>query len=230
MHQYLTVPLELKALKTRQIEGHGSVFGNVDQGDDVVVRGAFRDTLAVHKVAGTMPQMFWMHSWDQVPGRWDEMAEDEKGLAVVGTLADTALGNEMRTLAQMKAVRGLSIGYRTTAADYDSSGVRMIKSVDLIEVSIVSLAMNPLAEIESTKARLSASGEYVPTRREFERKLRDVGLSQSIAKKLVSSAFDSPLRDVGGLELDGINEMIELCGLVSNKITAATIQNLTRGI
>lgn len=229
-HQILTVPLTLKGLKARQIEGHGSVFGNVDLGGDVVVRGAFRETLATHKAAGTMPQMFFMHNWDQVPGRWDEMAEDDTGLSVTGTLAKTQLGDEIRTLAEMKAVRGLSIGYHAEDVDYGDDGVRLIKQVDLVEVSIVSLAMNPLAAITASKARLSATGEYVPTRREFERKLRDVGLSQSTAKKLVASAFDSPSRDVDGLETDSIAEMIELCGQIASDMQVAAIKNITTRI
>lgn len=196
MTQTLSVSLELKSLEARQFEGHGSVFGNVDLGGDIVVRGAFRKTLAEHKRNGTMPQMFWMHDPSRVPGKWLEMSEDDAGLAVKGVLADTELGNEMRTLAKMKAVRGLSIGYVPTDVDYDKDGNRLIKSVDLWEVSLVSLAMNPLARVEATKAQLSGTGEYVPTEREFERILRKSGCSKNVARSLVSRIFD---KDSGGM-------------------------------
>lgn len=227
MNQYLTIPLEIKALTARQIAGHGSIFGNVDLGGDVVLPGAFKESLANHEAEGTLPQMYWMHRMDQVPGKWQSMAEDARGLAVEGVLAKTPLGDEMRTLAKMKAVRGLSIGYYPTDTDYSEDGTRIIKSVELIEVSLVSLAMNPLAQIEASKSRLSAIGEYVPTRREFEHQLRDVGMASIAAKRLVSAAFD-PNRDGEGIELEGIGEILQLCGRQTEEVDLATIQNLTR--
>ena len=229
MQHRLTVPLELKSLNRRQLAGHGSTFGNVDLGGDIVARGAFVDTLAEHEAAGRMPAMFWQHNPDKVPGRWDEMHEDDTGLAVKGTLARTPLGDELHVLAKMDAVRGLSIGYFPRDVDYDDEGVRIIKAVELIEVSIVSLAMNPLAQIEQTKARLSAAGEYVPTRREFERSLRDVGLSQKVAKKLVSAAFSGdPKRDVSDAEDEGILSIIELCEREARQAEIDAIKSLTR--
>lgn len=224
----LTVPLEIKRLQTRQLSGHGSVFGNVDLGGDVVARGAFADTLAEHEKNDSIPQMFWMHNPEKVAGRWDDMHEDDTGLAVEGTLAKTPLGDEMRTLFGMKAVRGLSIGYITTDADYKDDGVRVIKSVDLYEVSLVSLAMNPLAQVEAVKSRLSAAGEYVPTAREFEHSLRDVGLSRNCAKKLVSVASHGTQRDVDGIESEAIAEVLASAKRATDDITVATIRNITR--
>jgi HK97 family phage prohead protease len=191
MTQYLTVPLEVKALGANELEGHGSVFRNVDLGGDIVVPGAFKRSLSRHKKEGTLPQMFWMHDPSRVPGKWTDMVEDDYGLQVRGVLADTELGREMRTLAQMKAVRGLSIGYQIADADYDGDGNRLLKEVDLWEVSLVSLAMNPLARIEAAKSRLSRDGEYVPTEREFERCLRDAGYSRKVATTLAARVFDS---------------------------------------
>nr|NIS40236.1 HK97 family phage prohead protease [Desulfuromonadales bacterium] len=68
--QVLTFPFEVKQIGEREFEGYGSTFGNVDLGDDIVVRGAFKRTLAEHRKAGTMPLMFWMHDPRQVPGVW----------------------------------------------------------------------------------------------------------------------------------------------------------------
>jgi HK97 family phage prohead protease len=192
MNQTLTVPFEIKSLGDRQIEGHASIFGNVDLGGDIVLPGAFKKSLAKHRREGTMPLMFWMHRPDQVPGAWDEVSEDEKGLLVRGTLADTQLGNETRTLMKMKAVRGLSFGYRVMpgGADYDKEGNRLLKEIDIWECSPVSTAMNPLARIEAVKARLSATGEFVPTEREFEQFLRDHGYSRKFSEMAVSRIFN----------------------------------------
>ncbi len=190
----LSLGLEIKALSDRQFEGHGSIFGNVDLGGDIVARGAFTGSLAAHKAAGRMPQMFWMHQPDQVPGKWLEMREDTKGLYVKGQLAPTPLGDEMYTLLGMKAVGGLSIGYRTLEREWredeEHGAVRVLKAVDLWEVSLVSLAMNPLARVTGAKARLSDRGEYVPTARELERILRDAGCSKSVAMRVVSKTLE----------------------------------------
>lgn len=191
MSKYLNVALEVKALENREFEGYGSIFGNVDLGGDVVLRGAFAESLAEHKETGHLPPMFWMHDPSQVPGKWLEMEEDDRGLYVRGELVKTQLGDEMRTLLTKQAVRGLSIGYRVRDFDYDNDGIRLLKNIELWETSIVSLAMNPLAEVEGAKSRLSAAGEYVPTTREFERHLRDLGCSKRVAQKLISTAYSS---------------------------------------
>jgi len=58
-------------------EGYASVFGVVDQGMDVVERGAFAKSLGKRKV-----KMLWQHDTAQVIGVWDEIKEDERGLYV----------------------------------------------------------------------------------------------------------------------------------------------------
>jgi HK97 family phage prohead protease len=190
MNPHLTVPLEVKRLSDREFEGYGSIFGNVDLGGDVVVPGAFKRSLAQHQKSGSLPALFWMHDPSRVAGKWVDMSEDKNGLRVKGVLADTPLGNEIRTLLQMEAVKGLSIGYRTLDQDFDKDGNRLIKEAELWEVSVVSLPMNPLAQVVHAKSRLSAVGEYVPTPREFERILREVGCSHSVSKRIVSKMFD----------------------------------------
>lgn len=182
MKPCITVPLEIKTLANREFEGRGSVFKNVDLGGDIVAPGAFKETLTKHRQSGSLPQMFWMHDPSRVPGKWIDMRETDDGLHVKGVLADTELGNEIHTLLKMDAVRGLSIGYQTVKASFDKDGNRVIKQADLWEVSVVSLPMNPLAQVQHVKSRMSAAGEYVPTIKEFEGILRDAGCSRSVAK------------------------------------------------
>jgi uncharacterized protein len=210
MTQKLSVSLEIKSLSNREFEGHGSVFKNTDLGGDVVMPGAFKRSLAEHRKSGKLPPMFWMHDPSRVPGKWQDMSEDKHGLVVKGVLAETDLGNEIHTLLKMDAVRGLSIGYVTRDQDYDKDGNRLLKEIDLWEVSVVSLPMNPLAQVSHVKSRLSAAGEYVPTVREFERILRDVGCSKGIARRLISKIFDDdafgemPKESAGGTpDVDG---------------------------
>lgn len=193
--QTLNLKLEIKALNDREFEGYGSVFNNMDLVGDVIAPGAFKSSLAEHSAAGTMPLMFWMHRPDQVAGAWVSMKEDKRGLAVKGELADTQLGNEMRTLLKMRALRGLSIGFRTLDSDWvddDENGVhRVLKELDLVEVSLVSMAANPLAEVSAVKSRLTADGTYVPSSKETEMMLRKGGFSKAAARDMVFKMFGS---------------------------------------
>jgi len=216
MSKYLTTHLQIKNLSDREFEGHGSVFGNEDLGGDIVMPGAFSKSLSAHKAAGSLPQMFWMHDPSRVAGKWTEMSEDSDGLYVKGVLAPTPLGDEIRTLLKMDAVKGLSIGYRTIRDDW-KDGVRLLKELELWEVSVVSLPMNPMAQVAHAKSQLSATGEYVPTIREFEHALRDVGCSQRVAKRIISKVYDGEERDVAPAEdeerdaldaLEGLKDML----------------------
>ena len=192
----ITVPLEIKGLDSREFQGHGSIFGNTDYGGDIVMPGAFKRSLAQHHKSGGLPAMFWMHDAAKVPGKWVEMAEDKQGLSVKGVLAPTPLGDEVHTLLKMQAVSGMSIGYRTLDQDYDSDGNRLIKEAELWEVSVVSLPMNPLAQVTHVKTRLSERGEYVPSIREFESILRDVGFSIDVSKRIITKVYEDEVRDV----------------------------------
>ncbi len=221
----LNLPLEIKALEGRQFEGHGSVFNNMDLTGDVIAPGAFKASLGEHKAAGTVPQMFWMHKADQVPGVWLKMLEDSRGLYVKGELADTQLGNEMYTLLKMKAVSGLSIGFRTRDAEWiedETRGVyRLLKEIELWEVSLVSLAANPLAQISSVKSRLSATGEYVPTVREVEHKLRGAGFSKRVVRDMMvklnlgGMLSEDDVSDAGGMLVDDLKRLEEVISSAS---------------
>lgn len=216
----LNFKFDVKQLDKRQLEGHASTFGNIDLGGDVVMPGAFARTLAEHKNRGELPPMFWMHNGADVAGRWDDMAEDERGLKVKGELADTPLGNELHTLLKMKAFQGLSIGFQTIDADFDADGNRRLKELELFEVSLVSLAMNPLAQVEAVKSRLSQNGEYVPSEREFENWLHDdMKCSKSIARSLTGRVYgtgsggtpDNLRWDAGvaDIEAEALMEMVD---------------------
>jgi HK97 family phage prohead protease len=231
--QKLKVPLEIKSLSEREFTGYGSIFGNTDLGGDVVMKGAFKGSLARQKKNNTLPLMFWGHNPDQVPGKWLDMREDNDGLVARGVLADTPLGNEIHTLLKMEAVRGLSIGYVTKDQDFTDDGVRLIKEVELMELSIVSMPMNPLAQIEHVKSRLSKAGEYVPTVREIENIWRDAGCSKSTARKMV--AMYRSYEETGEMPVESPlvtdeEEAVAALKALADSITATTIRQITKKV
>jgi len=173
---WLDCGLEVKAIgDDGHIEGLGAVFGNVDLGFDRIERGAFRATL--RKITEGVP-MLWQHFSDKPIGVWDSLKETTKGLAVGGQInLDTQQGREARSLAKQGAVKGLSIGYIPKDFEFEDE-VRVLKRVDLVEVSLATFPMNPEARV---------SGVKHATRRELERSLReDYGLSKRCAKHVAA--------------------------------------------
>lgn len=151
--QRIAVPFEIKSLDdSGSLEGYGAVFGNIDAYGDVIIHGAFSESLREHAKKGTLPVMLWMHSPDRIPGVWEEMREDEKGLYVKGRLVATELGAEVRTLLKAKALSGLSIGFSSDVVDFNKDGNRLLRQVKLWEVSIVSLPANDQARVTTVKA------------------------------------------------------------------------------
>jgi HK97 family phage prohead protease len=201
----MRVVAEIKAVDDEgTIEGYGSIFGNVDSYGDVVAKGAFTRTLEESKGSGRMPAMLWQHNPDEPIGVWTSMSEDAKGLYVKGKLAETQRGREALALIKMGALSGLSIGYSTVAADYDTGkDIRVLTDVDLWEVSPVTFPANDKARITAAKSA------EIKTRRDFEGFLRDAGFSRAEAKRIASHGFDPDQRDADEDSSDDLLKVIE---------------------
>lgn len=178
-----------------EFAGYGAVFGNVDSYGDVIAEGAFKATLADWKQTGKLPPMLLQHGGmgftdsDQMPvGKWTKMVEDERGLYAEGKLInlDTERGKTIYGALSEGVLDGLSIGYR--AKDFSrrtrpDEPRRTLKSVDLIELSIVTFPANGRARVSDVKSRIN-------TPREFEKFLRDVGgFSHQQAKAIAAVGF-----------------------------------------
>ena len=184
-----------------EFEGYGSVFGNKDLGNDVVEYGAFTQTLKQKKPVDV--KLLYQHKSDMPIGVFDSIKEDEHGLKVKGRLAlKTQAGAEAYELMKMGALKGLSIGFRVNPekVSYDRrTNKRIIKEVDLMEVSLVTFPMNPKAMIRSVK------GEDI-TIREWENGLRDAfNLSRSEAKVAAGAVHKS----FGQREADTMAEILD---------------------
>ena len=171
-----------------KFEGYGSIFGNKDLGNDVVMEGAFSKSLRGKKAKGV--KLLWQHKQDMPIGVFTQIKEDDHGLYVKGKLAlGTTSGKDAYELMKMGALDGLSIGFKVNPKEvlYDKrTGKRIIKELDLMEVSLVTFPMNPRATVRSVK------GEEISIR-EWENGMRDAfGLSRSeskVAAKAVNQAF-----------------------------------------
>ncbi|WBU65336.1 HK97 family phage prohead protease [Paracoccus aerodenitrificans] len=130
------------------IEGYASRFGMPDQGGDIVGAGAFGASLARLASRGDKVRMLWQHDPAKPIGVWDEIREDATGLFVRGRLLEgVTLAQEAATLIGAGAIDGLSIGYRTIRAEKDGKGRRVLREVELWEVSLVTFPMLPEAKL-----------------------------------------------------------------------------------
>lgn len=188
--------IEIKASSLKdsgEFEGYGSTFGGKpDDYGDIIAPGAFADSLAEHKAAGTMPKLFWQHDVSKPIGKWLEAEEDTKGLFLKGRLnMDVQQAREAYSHLKNGDIDGLSIGYRIKEYSVETdTSIWTLEKVDLREVSIVSIGANENATISSVKAakqlhqlteKLKAGDRL--TEREFEVWLKGLGFSNSQAER-----------------------------------------------
>lgn len=145
------------SVKGLVIEGYASLFGQTDQGNDAVQRGAYGKSLAQLSSVGRRVKMLWQHDPAHPIGVWDDLREDDKGLYVKGRLLDSVeKGREAAALIAAGAIEGLSIGYRTKRARKTPEGTRILTELELWEVSLVTFPMLPSARVASKSEGLEA--------------------------------------------------------------------------
>ena len=112
--------------------GYAAIWDRLDRAGDVMRRGAFAGAEHV--------PLLWQHR-GQAVGRIATLAEDDTGLSVEGTVDDPTLA----ALVRSGAVAGLSVGYRPRVVHQGAA--RAILSAELLEISLVTVPMQPLARV-----------------------------------------------------------------------------------
>lgn len=116
----------------RRFAGYAALFDRVDRGGDVIRRGAFAGASAPLPV-------FWQHDARQRVGTVHVLGEDSRGLRVIGSVdAPVAKGT------------GLSFGYRVRRARHERTK-RELTDLELVEVSLVTHPMQPLARVHAVE-------------------------------------------------------------------------------
>jgi uncharacterized protein len=120
--------------------GYAAIFDHPDRGGDIVRKGAFSRTLAAP------PPLLLQHDTKRRIGAIEHLSEDDRGLRVIARIDDDV---------PVRAGSGLSFGYRIR--QMANGTYRELKDLDLIEVSVVTHPMQPLARVLATE---SNEGEY----------------------------------------------------------------------
>lgn len=197
-------------------EGYGSTFGGApDSYGDIVMPGAFAESLVRHKREGTMPLLLWGHQASELPiGNWTDMAEDGKGLWGKGQIdLEDPVGQRVHKALKRKSVRGLSIGFETVEkrADPKRPGVTLLEKLDLWEVSVVNFPANRRALVSGVKAIVE--GGNLPSLPEFEEFLREAGgFSKTQATAIAGKGLSHLLRGEPGSESEAVRFLQRLAG------------------
>lgn len=212
--------LELKATlgdgMPGTIEGLGAATGNIDRGQDVIEPGAYANLSDFvrdgHLLVG--------HEWGEMGvATIDEAREVPEGLMFKGTwhTDDEAQKHRLRVkerLDRQKSV-GLSIGYQTLEwkdAEQDGRYLRHLLKIEVYEISIVPVPMNPMAGVTGAKSfedhyeSALAAVKSVLTRAKSIHELR-----QSEGRKL--SELNRTRIEALAAEMDGLHSQLK--GLLS---------------
>jgi HK97 family phage prohead protease len=135
------------------ISGYASVFNVADGYGDVVLKGAFANSISDFK-AGKRPKLLWQHDVNSPVGLIEDIREDSYGLFIkCHLLLEIPKAKEIYYLLKNKAIDGFSIGYRVRDS-YFSKNNQCLTDIDLLEISIVTFPACPSAVVRDVKSQL----------------------------------------------------------------------------
>ena len=119
-----------------RLAGYAAIFDAPDKGGDIVRKGAFA------RAAKAGVPLLWQHDRNRRIGYVESLSVDARGLRVFARLDDEK--------TPVQAGTGLSFGYRVRAMN--KQDYRELTDLDLIEVSVVTHPMQPLARVLAVEA------------------------------------------------------------------------------
>ncbi len=131
------------------IEGYAAVFGNIDSYSDVINKGAFTKTLQERKDRIAFCSQ---HDITNPIGKILEIKEDDNGLWLQVKLSQAE--QDIQCKIEEGILTEMSIGYREincAPGTVDGKQVSFVNEVMLYEVSLVTIAANPMAVITGMK-------------------------------------------------------------------------------
>lgn len=215
--KYIERPFEVKEVgDDGTFTGYGSVFGELDSYRDIVMPGAFTQSLKEDFAdKNRKVPMLWQHnSWAPI-GVYIDIHEDAKGLFVKGQCnMDVQQGKECHALMKQGALSGLSIGYTTVTSEWDEANlIRKLHRVNLWEVSPVTFPAGDKARIDTVK---SLEGLASPS--ELESYLREAyDMSRKEAAMVISriKAFTRNVSD--SVEEKAVGNIKSIIDSLTNK-------------
>jgi len=151
-----------------QFTAYASVFGNVDSYGDVVVKGAFTNTLADWQKSGNPIPLLFAHEMadpDYNIGYVTSAVEDNVGLKVTAQLdLENPKAKQVYRLIKGRRVDQMSFAYDVVdgaPATIDGQSVFELRDLRLYEVSVVTVGANQETEILAVKTLPTAADRLV---------------------------------------------------------------------
>jgi len=186
--EYKQLNFELKDfdVETGVFEGYASTW-DIDLGRDRAVKGCFNKCLETKRFSEI--DILFNHDDQEIIGELLEAKEDDTGLYIKAQLyvGDIQRASEVKFLMDKGKLNKMSIGYIAEKKAY-VEGIRELKQINLIEISVVKKPMNPNASILLVK-----SVEDLPEFKslaDIEDLLKGLGCSNAAATAIISKVAE----------------------------------------
>jgi hypothetical protein len=149
---------ELKAGENGIVEGYASTWTKTpDSYGDIVIKGAFTETLKKRKATGHPFPLCFNHDFDQIIGAVFEAEEDDYGLKISASFLNTPAAQEKRELVKEGIVWQFSFAYSVLGVEQPTEEEKKqgifhkLTKLDLYEVSLVPVPANQTAIVTEVK-------------------------------------------------------------------------------
>ena len=149
---------ELKEGENGVVEGYASTWTKTpDSYGDIVIKGAFTETLKKRKATGHPFPLCFNHDFDQIIGAVFEAEEDDYGLKISASFLNTPAAQEKRELVKEGIVWQFSFAYSVLGSEAPTEeekkqGIfQKLTKLDLYEVSLVPVPANQTAVVTEIK-------------------------------------------------------------------------------
>lgn len=162
---------EADGLADGQFSAYASVFGTKDSYGDIVLPGAFAESLAEWKESGAPIPLYWshgMHDVENLIGEVLEASEDDHGLLVTAQLdiVESAKAAAVYRHLKGRRIRQMSFAYDVLDAEMTDTAYELRK-LRLHEVSVVQIGANQDTEILAVKTaadHLAKAGKVISSK------------------------------------------------------------------
>jgi len=181
-----TLPIELKELTQSEpnqsiyIEGYASTC-DLDRTGDIVSVEVWKTALVNYL---KNPVILAYHDHDNPVGRMVDHRVDSTGLWVKARISAAA---EVYNLVKDSVLTAFSIGFKVEDAEYDSeSEIFMIKAIELVEISVVSIPCNQNTVFSLAKAFDNAE-DYSIFKKQFTKATSVAAVESTTTKEWIMS-------------------------------------------
>ena len=180
-----------------EFTGYAARFNNIDQGGDKIVNGAFDASIKKRGAGGI--KLLNQHRPGEPIGIIKSIESNNKGLKISGKLLlSIEKGREVYEMMKAGILDAMSIGYSMGPRDFSYDGdVRVLKKVDVREISVVTFPMNESARITRVKSDELREADFIKF---FEDHGILEGQDAIVAAKAAVEALQKPDADDDALE------------------------------